>query len=288
MKELKLWEPGNRIDILAWGKSKVGKTFGAGTFPRPCFMDFDGGIATLASPDFTSKYGHRNIIYEQFTERSYKGAVVAAHNAYDDACKFFDEMMKPDKVNLFDTWVLDSGTKLSLFAQHKGVILLGTKEYGNMSKSHEAALKHGLLQPRIQDYGAERSLVEQFVDMVLSSSKHVVFICHEREQRDAEGNLIALTPMLTGQSTEAVPLRFSEVYNIQAKKGKTTYDKESHLTTTEWLRICQTTPDGVRVVGSRNGVPDGTEWTYDAIHKALTDAHAKRVKEIAAQSTQAA
>lgn len=288
MKELKLWKPGDRIEVLAWGKSKVGKTFGAGTFPRPCFMDFDGGIATLASPDFTSKYGHKNILYEQFSEKSYKGAVVSAHNAYDDACKFFDEMMKPDKVNLFDTWVLDSGTKLSMFSQHKAVILLGTKDYGYMSKSHEAAMQHGMLVPRIQDYGAERSLVEQFVDMVLSTSKNVVFVCHEREQRDKEGNLIALTPMLTGQSAEAVPLRFSELYNIQAKKGKTTYNKETHLTTTEWMRICQTTPDGIRTVGSRNGVPDGTLWNYESVHKALMDAYATRVKEMAVQPTQAA
>jgi hypothetical protein len=283
MKELRYWKPGDAMRILPWGKIKVGKTYGAGTWPRPCFLDFDRGIATLASPDFTRVHGLRNIIYEQFGEKDFDSrAIVKTHNAYDDACRFFDEMMAPANRTKFDSWVIDSGTTLFRSAENKGVILMGTKEYGERSKSHQLALKRGMLIPVIQDYGAERSLGEQFVDMVLSTDKHVLLLCHEREQRDKAGDLLAITPMLTGQSAEVVPLKFDEVYNIQAQKGETHYNKETHVVTQDWIRLIQTTPDGLRAVGSRNGVPDGTAWNYEAISKAFLAAHEERVKQQAA------
>jgi len=283
VKELKYWQPGDAMRILPWGKIKSGKTYGAGTWPRPCFLDFDRGIATLASPDFTRVHGLRNIIYEQFGETGYNDrGIVKTHNAYDDACRFFDEMMKPANVSRFDTWVIDSGTTLFKSAENKGVILMGTKEYGERSKSHKLGLSHGMLIPAIQDYQAERSLGEQFVDMVLSTTKHVILICHEREQYDKGGALLAITPMLVGQSAETVPLKFDEVYNIQAQKGETHYNKETHVVTQDWVRLIQTTPDGLRAVGSRNGVPDGTAWNYEAISKAFLAAHEERVKQQAA------
>jgi len=282
MKETATWKPGSQKKILAWGKSKVGKTFGAGTFPRPCVLDFDRGMSTLLGPDFVKKHGVRKFIWEEFYERTFKGAIVTAHNAYDDACKFFDEMMKPGKRDMFDTWIIDSGTTLSSDAQNKAVILLGTDEYHHMSNTQKEAEKYGLLVPKIQDYGAERSLVEQFVDMVLSSGKDVVFICHEKEVRDKQGNLISLVPNLVGQSAEAVPLRFDEVYNIEAKKGELKYYKETNSTVQFWDRVCQTQPDGLRKVGSRNGVPNGTPWEYEAVSKAIAAGHAETMKQIAA------
>jgi hypothetical protein len=49
--KLEEYEPDSKIKALAFGRFKVGKTFGAATFPRPNFMDFDRGIATLLNPD---------------------------------------------------------------------------------------------------------------------------------------------------------------------------------------------------------------------------------------------
>jgi len=285
MKETKDWKPGAQLKILAWGRSKVGKTFGAGTFPRPCILDFDRGMTTLLSPDFVRKHGVRQFIWEEFYERSFKGAIVTAHNAYDDACKFFDLMMTTANRGRFDTWVIDSGTTLSSDAQNKAVILLGTKDYHFMSKTQEEALRHGLLVPKIQDYGAERSLVEQFVDMVLSSEKHVVFICHEKEVRNKEGDLISLVPNLIGQSAEAVPLRFDEVYNVQANKGELKYDKATNKTEQVWDRVCITQPDGLRKVGSRHGVPDKTPWEFESVMKAIQASVTESMKQIAAVQT---
>ena len=249
------WQPGKLVQVLVYGRSKAGKTFGALTFPRPVVMDFDRGIATASNPDFVRLHGVRDIEYEQFSEKQVSAlGVPLGHNAFDDACRYFDKMMRPDKVGTFDTWVIDSGTTLSETALTKTIVLLGGKSgfKGIKSETHSNAMAFGLVVPKIQDYGAERSLVEQFVTMVLGSGKHVVFICHEKEKTDDAGNTIAIEPLLTGKGTEAVSLLFDEVYRLRMSAGK---------------RLLQTEQDAIVKAGSRYGIANGTEWNWDALSK---------------------
>jgi len=223
-------------------------------------MDFDRGIATSRNPAFLERYGERDILYEQFWDISRtKGGVVLKHNAFDDACNFFDEMMKPVNVDRFDTWIVDSGTTLSEAAMTKAIILLGGSFKGVTSHTHEQAVKHGLVVPKIQDYGSERSMVEQFVDMVITAPKNLVFICHEKEQTDSEGTVRAIVPLLTGKGVEAVCIKFDEVYNIRTRGIK---ENKKRFIVAE--------ADGLRIAGSRFGVPDGTEFTWDAINASLS------------------
>lgn len=252
------WQVGNLVQILVYGRSKIGKTFGAYSFPRPVVMDFDRGVATASNPDFVKQYGMRDIEYEQFTEKQVSAlGVPLGHNAFDDACRFFDKMMKPDKIGTFDTWIIDSGTTLSEAALVKTIVLLGGKTgfKGVKSETHSDALAFGLVVPRIQDYGAERSLVEQFVTMILSSGKHVVFICHEKEKTDSSGNVIAVEPLLTGKGSEAVALMFDEVYRLKMFGTK---------------RTLQTQSDAIVKAGSRYGVPNGIEWGWDSLSQEFT------------------
>lgn len=270
------WVPGAQIQVLVYGPSKVGKTWGAYTFPRPVVFDFDNGIATVRNPAFVKKYGLKTVVfYEQFKEaKMTPHGVVLQHNALDEACRFFDEWMKPagkwkgfetgrDK---FDTWVIDSGTTLSEAAQNKAVIFMGLMK---LSKSHEQGVQHGLVVPKLQDYGSERSLVEQFVDMVKGSGKHVVLLCHEKIVTNDDGAVLSIEPLFTGKSSETIPLKFDEVYNLQAKKFGP-----------NMVRTLITEADGLRKVGSRYGVPNGTEWNYESIHKALISIREEQDKMI--------
>ena len=102
---------GKYVKILGYSLSGIGKTFGAGGWPRPNFMDFDGGIGTLSNPDFIKKYGRRpDIMYEVFKERSKNNrGVPTAANAFDDACRYFDACMKPSAV-----WTSHNGTKMEV------------------------------------------------------------------------------------------------------------------------------------------------------------------------------
>jgi hypothetical protein len=219
-------------------------------------MDFDKGIATIRNPEFVKQFGVRNVEYEQFSERdTTKGGVVKNHNAFDDACKYFDKMMlTPDA---FDTWIIDSGTTLSESALNKAVVLLGTSAFHSLSKTHAQAMSSGLMVPKIQDYGSERSLVEQFVQMVLDSGKNVVFICHEKEQYEADV-VAGYVPLLTGKGVEAICLKFDEVWNLKITGAGQTRKRQ-----------LITESDGMRIAKSRYGVPSGIPFTWDAINAEL-------------------
>jgi hypothetical protein len=166
------------------------------------------------------------------------------------------EDVHPD---MFDTWVIDSGTTMSEVAMNKAIVLLGTSGLGVTSNTHKIALTTGMMNPRIQDFGAERSMVEQFVRMLLGTDKHVLFLCHEREVTTDEGTITAITPLLTGKSVQAVGLRFSEIWNLRVRK------QGSNL-----VRELLTQSDGIRMAGSRLGIPNGTLFDYDAIMSHIT------------------
>lgn len=261
------WKPEDPVQVMIYGQAKTGKTWGALTFPRPVVMDFDRGISTARNPEFVKRYGLRDIFYETFSETQLdkKTGVPIEATGFDEACRFFDEWMKPSGnwkgkatgASLFDTWIIDSGTTLSEYAMHKAVVVMGKMK---LSETHEKGRLHGLIVPRIQDYGSERSLVEQFVDMVKSSGKHVVFICHEKEVTNSNGQTTGIVPLLTGKSAEAIPLKFDEVYNLRiVLKGP------------DRLRLLQTQPDGLKKVGSRYGIPDDSQWSWESVYGKLSE-----------------
>lgn len=254
------------VQAVVYAGPKIGKTFGAGTFPRPNFIDFDTGIATLASPEFIAKHGwHPEIMYEDFAEHKVNNrGIPLMHNAYDDACKYFDKCMAKDKVDTFDTWVIDTGTFLAEAAMTKTLILLGGKTgFGGIkSNTQDMAEKFGLIVPKIQDYGSERSLTEQFVDMVKQSGKHCLFLCHEREVINDDGQLTAVTPLLTGKSVQVINAMFDDVWQVEIKKTV----KDGKVLTN---RVLRTETDGIRMAGSRLGIPSGTAWEWNAIHSAM-------------------
>ena len=260
MPNMQDWKPGNIIQAAVIGKSKIGKTWGAGTWPRPNFIDFDGGMATLGQAAWIAKYGKRSIEYETFYEKTRDSKGVALrHNAFDDACAYFHKWMQPDKRDQFDTWVIDSATSLVQAAMNKAIILLGEKALSVTSQTFDRAKKTGTIYPVIQDYGAERSMVEQFIQMVKDSGKHVLVLCHETEQRDENGMITSIEPLVTGQSKEVIPMKFDELWFLRVVKEGPNI-----------IRYIQTTPDGVRKCGTRLGVPDKTPFEYEAVVKSLS------------------
>lgn len=247
------------IQLLVFGQFKAGKTSGAATFPRPNIIDFDKGINVVKSKWWQEANPGHPVLYETFVEKTKDGrGVIVTPNAFDDACKYFDHWMQPVNRGKFDTWIIDSGTSLSEVAANKAIYLMGGKMPGIKSETHKNALAHGLVVPKMQDYGAERSMVEQFVEMVLSSQKNVVLLCHEKEVTKDDGTLEAIVPLLTGQSVQRIPVKFDEVYRLRTRPDGP-----------KVKRSLQTQPDALTKVGSRLGVPDGTEWSWSALTAAL-------------------
>ena len=54
--------------MLVFGGFKVGKTSGACTFPRPNVLDFDGGLATVASAWWQQRHGKVPVLYQTFKD----------------------------------------------------------------------------------------------------------------------------------------------------------------------------------------------------------------------------
>lgn len=277
------WKPSDPLQLLIFSNYKTGKTWGAGTFPRPVMFDYDKGAATFRNPEFVKRYGLRPIYYETFDEAKMMRGVVTQHNAFDESCRYFDEWMKPkgkwvSKVDgkmyetgrdMFDTFIIDSGTTLSDYASNKAIMVMSGMK---LSHTHEQALQSGLVVPKIQDYGAERSLVEQFIDMVKNSGKNVVFICHEKIIEEGEGadrHPVEIIPLLTGKSAQSVPLKFDEVYNLRIQPQGTGIK-----------RYLQTQPDNLRRCGTRYGMPNGLEWDYETLKKEIDKIHAEQQKQV--------
>ena len=258
--KLEGFDPGERIKALAFGRFKVGKTFGAATWPRPNFMDFDKGIATLLNPEFVKKHGYKkDVEYEQFYEKNVdKNGVVRGHNAFDDACRYFDKWMGPGLRDQFDTWVIDSATSLSQVAMNKGIVLLGGTGLAIASKTHAQAVNTGVVYPKMQDYGVERDMVTRFIRMLLNTDKNVLVLAHEKELTDEQGNLKATVPLLTGKGVEEIPIMFDEVWNIQRRPQGT-----------EVNTLIITKQTTTMKVGSRLGIPDLTLFEYGAVRKVL-------------------
>lgn len=252
--------PGDdKLKVLIFAPYKTGKSWGAGTWPRPNFFDFDGHISMFKGPEYIKQHGLRDIQYGQFYEKSLDSkGVPKAHNAFDDACRYFDECMKPGKRDSFDTWVIDSGTTASELAANKAMILLGTGKVGQGSNTWKQAQETGLVIPKKQDYGAERSMIEQFVQMVKDTDKHLVFICHDKHIQTDEGIVTDIVPLLTGKSAQSIPLKFNEVWYLKIKKEGTVTK-----------RVLQTHADSKLRCGTFLGIPDGTEWEWEAIQKAI-------------------
>lgn len=274
------WKPSDPFQGLIYGTFKVGKSFGAFSFPRPVVFDFDQGIATSRSSAFVAKYGLRDIKYEQFPEtgKRVKG-VLSAHNAFDDACRYFDEWMKPagkwtSKLDgktydtgkdLFDTFIIDSGTTLIEKASTKAIIVLGAFDKP-LSFTQKQAVDTGVVNLKQQDYGSERSLTEQFIQMVKESGKNVILCCHEKSEQNDAGTVTAIMPLLTGQSVERVCLKFDEIYRLTEEKIGPNVVRS--LTTAK--KTCER-------VGSRYGVPTGTQWDYEELMKVLKEIKAKQL-----------
>lgn len=276
--KLSEYNPGERIAVLAFGKFKVGKTWGAGTFPRPNIMDFDRGIDTLLNPGFLKLHGYRkDILFEQFWDKNKDNkGVVRAHNAFDDACKYFDKWMGVSFRNQFDTWIVDSGTTLSEAAMNKALVLMGQTGLGVRSDTLKVGHSTGMIAPKQQDYGAERSMLEQFIQMILDTDKHFVFLCHEKVLQTDEGIVTGVVPLLTGKSVEAVSIKFDEVWNVQrVRKGA------------DWNVVVKTQQTSILKVGSRLGVPEDTPFEYGAIKTVLDNLKVQRTAIMQAAPTAA-
>jgi hypothetical protein len=170
------------VTLLLYGGSKTGKTHLAGSAgPRTLYIDLDDSSETFSSPTFkqANPAGGPNFIV-RVHEKLDDNGLTTKPEAYDKVCDTIDWFLK--KMNdQFDTVVVDGTTMLKRFAMFKGLKISG--ELGK-SQSQANSQKHDMLVVGVQDFGAEMSLMEQFIagymDILGRCGKHFIVIAHER------------------------------------------------------------------------------------------------------------
>lgn len=207
-----------RVGLIA--PSGAGKTWLAGTFPRPAFIDTDRGVRTLINPAFRAAYPGVDPIYEQFDdERDPKTGLFKSATGFWNVIEQVNKWADDPEI---ETIVQDSATSFSELCLHVGLELNNQgakpKSYTlRTAQSKDHAKGGGALMPVIQDYGAEMNLFEQFMDQFVGLPKNIVVICHEREDKDKDsGAITRIDPLLTGAKLRAKFGKwFDEVWGLE-------------------------------------------------------------------------
>lgn len=198
--------------LLYYGGSAVGKTYFIATAgPRTLIINIGNGLVTLQSPIIKALFYKEGlpIVTTIHEEHDPVTGIFKAADAFDKVCDAIDFALAnfPDK---FDTIVVDDASQLKTFASNKG---LEMSDEMNKSQTLKSARKFGALAMAVQDYGAEMSLVEQFVagtiDLCKRHGKHFILTAHERyifkKIRDEKGRVIGeevdkIRPGFTGKT----------------------------------------------------------------------------------------
>ncbi len=176
-----------KLKVLVYGQSGTGKTYFAGTFPKPYFFDFDNGMKTLRGKD---------IEYDTYADVLRNGiAVESAIQKYEAK---LNQVIVDHK---FDTLVIDSVTLLEDMMMANILRVNGRKE------------------PTLYEWGLLISHMQQVFQSFTKSGKHVVCIAHEIPQKNDITGEVTILPLISGKKLPGqLPIWFDEVYRAVVTK----------------------------------------------------------------------
>jgi hypothetical protein len=212
--------PKESATILIYGDPGSAKTPFAGSFgDRTLYINIGAGISTLYSPKFESIYGKWNGIRVDITEPDQ-----FKPSAFNDVCDTIDKFNSEHDSD-FDTIVIDDASALQYFAQNQALSI-----NSDLQKSPGAAQskKYGVNMMGLADYGAEKSLVDQFMrtyaDDCKARGKNFIVIAHAKRDygkppaMGQPGPLESIYPAFTGQNR--IASYFDYVWYATVEQGK--------------------------------------------------------------------
>lgn len=228
-------KPGETVTALAYGGSKVGKTWLAGTTgSRTLYVSTGDGIDTLKSPLFRKlNPGFNPTIIDIREKLGISGIPVAGIvEAYDLMCDAIDYAFN-NFASEFDTVVIDELSSTRRHALFKGLEL--SQQMGR-SRTWDKTKLYEIILPAGQDWGAEMSLIEQFLAGTISicerAGKHLLVLAHQRyllvAPKDEKGNVIfgepkvikEIRPAVTGaQFPDTISGMFDNVWHCEKVGG---------------------------------------------------------------------
>jgi hypothetical protein len=222
------------LKAMLVGDPGTGKSIMAGTFPKPGFVfDFASGIVGYRGLDFD---------YEQYP------LTAAGWVKFEKDLLVVKKSVDEGK---YKTVVVDDLSAMTDICMERAMQLdpKRTPANGPLWNVH---------------YQMVKNLMEGRLRQVLNLQCNVVFIAHLQVNRDEEtGNIVNVTPMLTGQLAVRIPGYFDEVYYASTRKeGQET----------KW--VIQTVPVGwnrarSRLSGKERLLPDYIENDYTVLMEYL-------------------
>ena len=162
-----------RLKVLLYGASGSGKTYFAGTFPKPLFLDLEDGMRTVLALNndilrFPKEPNTRIVDFQQVRE-------------------FYKLVKKVNPKNSpFETIVIDSMNELQVL-----ILKYLVENYSDKSRVYDD-------QPTMADYGKLARDMQTVVRMFLELPYHIVFtaVSAEKEYPDDQS-----TPTFIGKKT---------------------------------------------------------------------------------------
>ena len=170
-----------KLSAAVYGKSGTGKTTFGASFPKPFFLDIDGGLLSVRGQD---------VNYVDLTP----GRGVTWPNILDAIA----EGKKGD----YESIIVDSLTGLADLCMES--VLQLNRRSGQ--------------KPNFDDWAAYANKVKDFIVRLLASGKNTLLICHEAPDKDELTGHVWMLPAIQGQMKSRISNYFDEFYHAEVEQ----------------------------------------------------------------------
>ena len=186
-------EQSNKLNVMLYGHPGVGKTVWAATSPSWLLVNVEKGAGVLK--------GHPELIGPNCDSLEYKSLVQLE--------KLLDYMLKDHEAfKKYETVIIDSYSELQKRDLDE-IVTTEARKDGNRNK----------YLPIGPDYNVNTEHMRQLAMKLRDIDKHVIVICHVKEEKDDNSGRIMVRPNLTPKLASSMAGIFDVVAYLQRTEG---------------------------------------------------------------------
>jgi len=181
-----------KLNVMVYGASGAGKTVFGGTWPKPYFADFDGGMLSLRGID---------VEYDTYQDLFRNG--VCYSSGWTRFINKLTELWEGGKFGDRETIVIDS------------VTLLTSSAIWDIAKTNNHSI------PTFKDYGSAVEPIKQVLARLKALPVNVLLIAHEELIKIEDTGELKIVPFFMGTVLKPYAMDlFDEVYRMDVFKDK--------------------------------------------------------------------
>ncbi len=192
------------LTTCIYGPPGVGKTVLAATAPKPVFLDIENG--------YVSVYNHPELAPPHSRRMRFKGIKFTE--------KLAEKMLEGAFDGMYDTVVIDTFTAL----QDRAL-----KEFTIAAYKKAPNLREDAYTPEGKDYQRNTEMLKHIVSLFRDANKHVIFLCHDKEDKDERTGTLFIRPQLTPKLASKLVADCSIVGHMTLSGGKNGEPVVRHL-----------------------------------------------------------